>query len=146
MKNNAKKNLLIVDDEKSILIAYTQLFSCDFINVDIAENAEQASLQLQKNTYDAIITDLELNMARKQDGILVIKKAKELHPAALLIMITAYGNDIIKDKMLQSGVDYYFEKPVSIKLIKSVLENNGFVFSDFDNKEKLRENVNVNYF
>ena len=70
--------MLIVDDEKSILIAYKQLFSSDFINVDITENVEQAITLLQNNSYDVIITDLELNVAKKQEGMIILKKVSLL--------------------------------------------------------------------
>ncbi|MFH1051611.1 MAG: response regulator [bacterium] len=140
MEKKTKNNLLIVDDEQSILIAYRQLFKNDYLNVDVADNNETAEMMLLRKKYDAVITDLELSKDKKKEGMLIIKRVKDLYPKAIKIMITAYGNNNIKEEALSFGADYYFEKPVSIKIILSILENSGIYNQSIPKKAK-EENI-----
>jgi CheY-like chemotaxis protein len=40
-----------------------------------------------------------------------------------MMLITAYGSSDVREKAGEFGVEYYFEKPVSIDLLREALED-----------------------
>ena len=60
-------------------------------------------------------------------GLSIIRKAREVNPESLLIVVTAYGNKAIKDMLFEAGANYYYEKPLSVGTIKKVLAGAGII-------------------
>jgi len=50
-----------------------------------------------------------------------VRMVRDHHSHTRIIMVTAYGDAQIRERAYCLGVSHYFEKPVSIKLLKSVL-------------------------
>ena len=73
------RRILIVDDEKAILLAFKKLLTSPNIMVDTAETIAEAENLLKKNIYDAVIADLRLTGANGEEGLEIIKYVKEFH-------------------------------------------------------------------
>jgi DNA-binding NtrC family response regulator len=121
------KHLLVVDDEKTILVAFKKLFQCPDVEVDTAETFEDATGLLNEQSYDAVIADLRLSGIAGEEGLEVIRYVKDRHPETRIILITAYGNQNIMKKAYSLGASFYFEKPVSTNVIKDALKSFGMV-------------------
>lgn len=121
------KRILLVDDESSILFAYKKVLQRPDVIIDAVESKEEAIDLLSEKDYQAAILDLRLHGSTGEEGFELIELIRKNHNCLKIIMITAYGNPEIKDKAYKLGADFYFEKPVSTKIIRNALENAGIV-------------------
>jgi len=120
-----KRRILIVDDEEAILLAFRKLLQRPGIDVDTSENLENAKELIEQHEYSAIIADLRLSGTLNQEGFEIILYAKKMIPTVKIALITAYGSSGIQEKARKLGADFYFEKPVSVKCLNTVLESIG---------------------
>ncbi len=120
------KRVLLVDDEVAVLFAYRKCLRRIGCKVDTVETKKEAEILLDKHKYDVAILDLRLSSSDGEEGIELISYARECQPKVKLIMITAYGSEEVKDKAYKHGADLYLEKPVSIELIRKIIESGTF--------------------
>jgi DNA-binding NtrC family response regulator len=117
------KRILMVDDETAFLRAVKKVLQCSDIMVDTAETKEDALDLLARNRYAAVIADLRLTGSSGEEGLEIARYAHENCPRTTMMLITAYGNSDVREKAGEFGVEYYFEKPVSIDLLREALED-----------------------
>ncbi len=120
-----QKNVLVVDDETTILLAFKKLLKTPGVDVDTAESMEDVKVLLIDKYYDAVIADLRLSGISGEEGLEVIRYVKERNPETKVILITAFGNQDVMSRAYNLGAAFYFEKPVSTNVIKDALRNMG---------------------
>jgi DNA-binding NtrC family response regulator len=120
-----QKNVLVVDDETTILLAFKKLLKTPGVDVDTAESMEDVKALLLDKYYDAVIADLRLSGISGEEGLEVIRYVKERTPDTKVILITAFGNQEVMNMAYNLGAAFYFEKPVSTNVIKDALRNMG---------------------
>jgi len=103
-----KGRLLIVDDERGIVIALKGLFTKEGYEVETAECGGQALEKVKAGLFHVIITDLSM---KKMSGLELLKQARELDPACAVLMITAYGSQRIAVEAMKAGAEDYLPKP-----------------------------------
>jgi CheY-like chemotaxis protein len=119
----AMKRILIVDDESAFLCAVKKVMNGPEISVDTAETKDEAIDLMTKNTYAAVIADLRLTGSSGEEGLEIAQHVNENHPRTTMMLITAYGTSEVRQKAGEFGVEYYFEKPVSIDLLRNALQD-----------------------
>ncbi len=118
-----EKRILIVEDEKLLgMSLYEVLFSATgTFEVVLCETAEEGLEKVKEKKFDLIISDLRLPGG--MDGMDLLKKVREMHPATHLMLMTAYGSDAVREEAERIGVEAYFEKPFKLKeFLSRVLE------------------------
>ncbi|MBR6584348.1 MAG: sigma-54-dependent Fis family transcriptional regulator [Firmicutes bacterium] len=105
-----KKNILIVDDEKSIC-TFLALALEDEYEVYTADSPEQAYELLEKEKISLVILDLMLGEASGMD---VLREIKEKDADIAVIMMTAYGDIKTSVEAIKQGAFHYLSKPVDI--------------------------------
>lgn len=128
---NGKNRILLVDDEKATLLGLGKMLSTAEIMVDTAETLEEALLLIREKPFDVIISDLRLTGIFGEEGLEIARTVKRQGLPSKVILITGYGNPEIKKKALSTGVDYYFEKPVSWTVLKGALSELGLSYEPF---------------
>jgi len=118
-----KQRILVVDDERAILLAFEKLLKSPNIEVDTAETMAEADLLLRNNVYQAVIADLRLTGVHGEEGLDIIKSVKELHPQTNIILVTGFGSSAVMEKAQALGAAFYFEKPVSSEILKNALKS-----------------------
>ena len=116
------KRILVVDDEDAMLFGFSRVLQSPEIIIDTAQTLIEAKQFINKNKYHVIIADLRLTNSTEMEGMEIIRFAKEVQPECKLIVLTAYGEKDTKEKVHALGADFYFEKPVSPKNIKEIIE------------------------
>ncbi len=103
-----KGRLLIVDDERGIVIALKGLFTKEGYEVETAESGEEALEKVKAGLFHVIITDLSM---KGMSGLDLLRKVRELDPHCAVLMITAYGNQRIAVEAMKAGAEDYLPKP-----------------------------------
>jgi DNA-binding NtrC family response regulator len=119
-----KASILIVDDEYQRRRAIKAILKGKY-NFDEAEDGEIAIAKLEAANYDLILTDMR--MPKEDDGIEVIKVAKEQNPLTPVIVLTAYGTIENAVESIKAGaIDYIQLENMGAELevkIKKALEH-----------------------
>lgn len=103
-----KYSILLVDDDPFILEGIGADLENQGFKITKAGGGDQA-LELLANTgFDLVMTDLVMENI---DGIQVLKKAKELQPDIMVIIITGYGNLKSAIEAMRHEADDYLLKP-----------------------------------
>ena len=103
-----KGRLLVVDDERGIVIALKGLFTKEGYEVETAESGEEALDKVKAGLFHVIITDLSM---KGMSGLELLKQVRELDPACAVLMITAYGTQRIAVEAMKAGAEDYLPKP-----------------------------------
>ena len=123
MKRN---KILIIDDEPQIVRALELLMQREGFDVRSASDGVEALSAIEDVAPDLILLDL---MMPRMDGFELCQKIRS-NPAwknMIIVILTAKGRDIEREKGMALGADHYVTKPFStrevVQLIKSALEH-----------------------
>ena len=104
----AMRRMLIVEDEQDICDCLQQFFSARGFSVVSVFSGEEALDRLQEDEADVILLDILLPGL---SGMEVLKRAKQLHPRAQVIMVTALDQDTLREQAHRFGASAYITKP-----------------------------------
>jgi DNA-binding NarL/FixJ family response regulator len=85
------------------------------IGVEVVGQAGDAEcgLKLIKELHpDVLVLDIGLP---GQSGIELLQTVKQLQPCPVVIMLTNYTEPKLREKCMELGADYYFQKPAEIE-------------------------------
>lgn len=111
------KNILIVDDEPSILLTLEMALEDDF-KVFTASNEIECSMILESIEISVVILDQRLGTV---DGRHVLLEIRSKYPNTLVIAMTAYGSIKSSVDVMQAGAYYYITKPLDINGLKIII-------------------------
>ncbi|EIJ43944.1 response regulator with CheY-like receiver domain and winged-helix DNA-binding domain [Beggiatoa alba B18LD] len=104
------KTILVVDDEPNILLSLEFLMKQAQYIVKTAKDGEEA-LQIVETTLPDLIL-LDVNMPKKSGyQVCEIIRANPAWKTIRIVMLTAKGRDIEREKGLALGADEYITKP-----------------------------------
>ncbi len=103
-----KGRLLVVDDERGIVIALKGLFTKEGYEVETAESGEEALGKVKAGLFHVIITDLSM---KGMSGLDLLKQVREIDPQCAVLMITAFGTQRIAVEAMKAGAEDYLPKP-----------------------------------
>jgi DNA-binding NtrC family response regulator len=108
-----KGNILIVDDNKSILSTLEILLSSEFQIVTTLSNPSLIPSELRKKDYNLVILDMNFSagISTGNEGIYWLGRIKETNPEISVVMITAYGDIGLAVKALKEGASDFILKP-----------------------------------
>ena len=119
------KSILLIDDDKLILMTVKRLLTREGYRVTVAFNGQAALRKMQDNGFDLIISDIKMP---QMDGIETVKKIREFlaqnnkRPIPE-IFITAYAKEDIYQNAVALNAAGYIEKPFDVKaLLKTTKE------------------------
>ena len=113
--------VLIVDD--SILFKERlckDIFAISLVNgVYYAQNLADAFDQLAKVTPDVAVVDIRMPDG---NGFEVLKKIKTDTPQTVVIMLTNYPYEQYKNRAIDLGADYFFDKSIDTEQVIKIIE------------------------
>ena len=110
-----KGTILVVDDERSIQVGLRGLLAKEGHEVITAGSGEEALRLLNSHAFDLVLTDLRMPGL---DGLSLLKRVKERHPDACVIMMTAYGSEKVAVEAMKAGAHDYIVKPFDNEEVK----------------------------
>ena len=107
-------SVLIVDDEPNIVLSLQFLMKKTGFEVRTAKDGEEAMAEIARAAPDLVLLDV---MMPKIDGFSICKqiRANPEWKDMRIIMLTARGRDVEREKGLALGADDYITKPFSTK-------------------------------
>ncbi|MBC8433065.1 MAG: response regulator [Desulfobacterales bacterium] len=111
MADNLVQNVLIVDDEESILTYLMEFFQKNGYNCKIASDSSEALKILHKHSFDLVVSDIAMPGA---DGIQFMKEAKESFPHLDFIIMTGYAAEYTYEDIIHAGAADYLTKPCEV--------------------------------
>lgn len=111
--------ILLVDDEKVARTLYGDYLLAEGHDVEFAESASEAKKALSRGDLSIVITDLILP---DQDGMEVLRFAKETVPEIEVIVITALDRVDPAVRAIKSGAAEYLVKPVAPEVLQHAVK------------------------
>ena len=101
--------ILVADDEPGIRTSLAEVLRDAGYRVETAADGAAALAALETNDFSAIVTDLRMPGA---DGLTILKRAREVSPQTIVILMTAHASiDTAVEALRQGAMDYVL-KPV----------------------------------
>ncbi len=114
-----KPCVLVADDEERILILLQANLEAFGFEVKTAEDGNQALQLLETDTFDAVITDMNMPGAGGMEIIRHVRR--EFGPSFPVIVITAYGSVQNAVQAMHAGATDYLEKPFDMGDLRKCL-------------------------
>jgi DNA-binding response OmpR family regulator len=120
------KRVLVVDDEPNIVMSLRFLMEREGFAVEVAATGQAAVAALDREPADLVLLDV---MLPQLDGFEVCQRirANPAWSATKVVMLTAKGREVERDKGLALGADAYVTKPFStrdlVAQVKRMLED-----------------------
>jgi two-component system nitrogen regulation response regulator NtrX len=126
----AKGQILIVDDEPSILRALTGILADEGFAVVQARDGEEALQRLRDQAFDLVLLDIWMPGL---DGIQTLQHLRALNPGVCVIVMSGHGNIETAVKATKLGAFDYLEKPLSLDNVLTAVN------AAFDHLRKSRD-------
>jgi CheY-like chemotaxis protein len=106
------RDILVVDDEPSILQLCQLILGGEGYRVRIAHGGRQAIRLLEKHTFDVVLLDV---MMPDLDGVTVCRHIRAHYASTpYIIMYTADERDLTRDNCLAAGANFVLSKDIPI--------------------------------
>lgn len=119
-------DILVVDDDPYVQRSLSFVFRKEGFEVEVASNGEEALKKARELKPKIIFLDLMMPKINGFDVCRAIKSDKELYDCYVIIL-TAKGQEVDKERGLREGANDFITKPFSPKEIvakvRSILKN-----------------------
>ncbi len=108
------RSILVVEDEPNIVLSLQFLMKQAGFEVRVASDGDEALKEVEKRAPDLILLDV---MIPKRDGYDVCQtiRANPQWKGIYIIMLTAKGREVDREKGLSLGANDYVTKPFSTR-------------------------------
>ncbi len=117
-----KNRILIVDDEESVLTVLKAALKKlgPGYEVVTVNNGFSALDEIKKKPFDLIVSDFNMS---QMDGLELIEAIQYIDPNTKIIMITAYGCDMVEEENRRLKTYRYLTKPLDIKDFRQIVQD-----------------------
>jgi DNA-binding NtrC family response regulator len=113
-------DILIIDDEKAIRKALSEILSAEGYKTDEASDGEEGLKKFRSRNFDVVLCDIKMP---KLDGIEFLQKAGEANPDVPVIMISGHGNIETAVDAVKKGAFDYISKPPDLNRMLITIRN-----------------------
>ena len=113
--------VLLVEDNQATQVVIRSMLRTLGIESDLAEDGAKALDMLPSRTYDVVLMDCQLPVMNGYDASRAIRKLEPIGRQIHIIALTANALAGDREKCLESGMDDYLAKPVSIQQLQEAL-------------------------
>lgn len=119
----AVRRILLIEDSEVLSQRLVDLLSEPGRLAVTAQAASQAEAlsRLKEAPYDVLVVDIEL---AEGNGVAVIRQARQLYPPGaqpLIIVLTNYASDFVRDHCFAAGADYFLDKMRDIGRLRPIV-------------------------
>ena len=121
--------VLIVEDDMDVAASLEILLKLEGTEVEHVFSAEAALSRYPKADFDICLLD---NRLRGMQGLDCLRRFREINPDAKVVIITAYGDEILRAQVLQAGGLEMLHKPFVEDKLTDILDTVRRQLSDRD--------------
>ncbi|MCI0483974.1 MAG: sigma-54 dependent transcriptional regulator, partial [candidate division NC10 bacterium] len=112
------KRILFVEDDEALRLTQSIYLTQEGFEVIAAPDRTSARASLARELFDVVVTDLRLG---KQNGLDVVRDARELQPLVEIIVITGYSSVESAVEAMKEGAYDYLTKPVDPEVLVRII-------------------------
>lgn len=116
----AAVRVLAVDDEPAAVKLLSLILAAPAFRCTTACTAEEALVALQRDSFDAVISDLQMPGL---SGMELLTEVRHKHPHMAFLVTTGVDDVDVGVKAMRSGADDYLVKPLRESAVVASLEN-----------------------
>jgi two-component system OmpR family response regulator len=118
-----ERRILLIEDSDVLRRRLVELLSePGLLNVvSQAATQDEALSRLHEGPFDVLVVDIEL---AEGNGVAVIRQARQLFPPEaqpLIVVLTNYASDFVRDHCFAAGADYFLDKMRDIARLKPIV-------------------------
>ncbi len=110
------KKILVVDDDPNLTRSITFVMRKEGYDVDTASNGEEAMEKVRAVKPHMMLLDVMMPKMNGYEVCQEVKGSTELNDI-FIIMLTAKGQEVDKEKGMEMGADAFITKPFSPKAV-----------------------------
>lgn len=110
--------VLVVDDEEVNCQTTSRYLSRHGFDVQTASSGEACLEKIRRMDFDIVLLDISMT---GMDGLLTLKRLKEMKPQLRVVMVTALQDREIAQEARRMGASDYIIKPFHFSLLESTL-------------------------
>ncbi|HEY5594782.1 MAG TPA: response regulator, partial [Nitrospiria bacterium] len=111
--------ILVVDDEEGMRFFLSEALKKEGYPFETASDGREAVEKLRSGAFKIVLMDIKMP---RLNGLLAMKKMRELDPDLLVILMTAFGSKKVALETLQEGAYDYFTKPFDLDEMRIVIK------------------------
>lgn len=104
-------SILVVEDDAAMRELLVKVLRQNGFAVAEASDGREAVGLLASRTFDLLLSDIRMS---PMDGLGLASQAKELSPATMVLLMTAYGEENGAREARAAGADGYMSKPFAM--------------------------------
>jgi two-component system, NtrC family, nitrogen regulation response regulator NtrX len=112
--------ILIVDDERNILLTLNQALQLEGYQTELASSGQLALETIAAKPVDAVLMDVKMP---DMDGLAALEKIKAIKPDLPIVMMSGHGTIDTAVRATQLGARDFLEKPISRERLLVALRN-----------------------
>ncbi|HKW26937.1 MAG TPA: response regulator [Terriglobales bacterium] len=124
MPKAKKPQILVVEDEASVLLTYRLMLEDQGYEVFCALSSHEAAAVLGSRRFDLVLCDLSLE--QNHTGFEVFERVHKRDPKVPCVLLTGYANRETTERAEQAGITVFF-KPIEIdeflQTLQTILRN-----------------------
>ena len=132
------EKVLLIDDEKDFLEVMSERMQNRDIDVTTASSARDALALVEKESYDAIILDLQMP---EMDGLQALERLKAINPDLQVILLTGHATVEKGVQAMKLGATDVLEKPADIQTLTEKIRKahaRKIILVEKENEAKIR--------
>ena len=112
-RNKLKGNILVVDDNKSVLTSLELLLQDEFKQVNTLKNPANLISSIREQQTDVILLDMNFKAGINtgNEGIHLLRTIAETDPDISVVLITAFGDVELAVRAVKEGAFDFILKP-----------------------------------
>jgi two-component system response regulator FlrC len=121
-------NILLVDDDRNLVTSLShglRKAMGEATSVAICFSSSEALSMLATQGFDVVVSDFNMP---GPSGLELLHRIRQDYREIILVLITAYGTDVLEEGARQLGVGYItkpFEPSFLVQLIKDLIQGKG---------------------
>ena len=114
-----KPNILIIDDDESMLDSCTQVFAKEGYQTTTADNGDSGLQKYGEKETDLVLVDLKMP---GKDGMEVLKELNSIDPNCVAVVITGYGTIQSAVEAMKHGAYDFLPKPFTPDELRFIVQ------------------------
>ncbi len=110
--------LLVVEDDQEMRCLLCDELVSDGYQLREASNGEEALSLIGQEVPDLILTDLKM----PSGGLEYVSRLRQAVPRCPIVLMTAFGEQNLRQEAIAHGATAYFDKPVRIAELKATIK------------------------